>query len=141
MKIRLLIALALAAAAVVTAIVWYSLGTGDARGRPPTYAQLVAKNYRVLTPSQSRLLVRFARKVYRCVAARDSGVLSPVVSPTRITMRAPHRSARALLHLLVACDHGPPPVNGTLQARPGQILVYLPRWCLFDRKVVPVTAP
>jgi hypothetical protein len=143
MKIRLLIALALAAGAVVTAILWQSHGTGDARGRQPTYAELVAKNYRVLTPRQSRLFVRFARREYRCVSARDSGVLAPVVSPTRITMRAAHRSARQLLRLLVACEPvvGPPPASATLQARSGQILVYVPKWCLLDRKVLPVTTP
>jgi hypothetical protein len=131
-------------AAVAVAIgVLLSLDAHKAGSRAPTYAELVAKNYRVLTPSKSKLLVRFARRVYRCVAACDAGVFAPVASPTRITMRAPHRSARALLHLLVACDHavGAPPAKATLQARPGQILVYLPKWCLLDRKVLPVPTP
>ena len=100
----------------------------------PTLAELAAKNYRTLTKSESRTLVTYADHVYRCVTAHGAKVAAPVASSTRIVMSAPHRSARTLLGYLTACDDtvGPPPPNASLQARAGQILVYLPKQCLLD---------
>ncbi len=100
----------------------------------PTFAERVAKNYRILTHAESRTLVKYAASVYRCVTDHGANVGRPVSSSKRILISAPHRSARALLGYLTACDAevGPPPVNATLQARPGQILVYLPKQCLLS---------
>jgi hypothetical protein len=100
-----------------------------------TYDQLVAKNYRVLTRAQSRTLVEYAGRVHGCLAVHGgSGVARPVPSATRITMRAPGRSARELVSLMTSCDAtvGPPPANSSLQARPGEIVLYLPKQCLLD---------
>src|SRR5436189_6369123 len=86
----------------------------------PSYAQLVAENYRVLTAAQSRRLARYARAVHRCVAAHGgSFVAEPAASPTRIAMAAPGRSARELVRLLAACDAAvrPPPPRPPLPAR------------------------
>jgi hypothetical protein len=132
----------LAATVVIGVLVVLALRDRGGHGRTPSYAELVAKNYRVLTPSQSQQLVRFADKEYRCLVAHGAGVSRPVPSPTRITMSAPGLSARGLVRLLGACDRvvGPPPVKATLQARPGQVLIYLPKWCLIDPKQLPPAA-
>jgi len=49
-------------------------------------------------------------------------------------MRAPNQSARDLAQLQLACDPevGPPPSKASLQARQGQVLVYLPKRCLIN---------
>jgi hypothetical protein len=105
----------------------------DGGGRQ-TLAELAANNYRTLSRHESRLLVRFAAREYRCLVSKGLHVSAPVVSRTRITMRAPGRSARSLARLELACDPqvGPPPARATLQARDGQVLVYLPKRCLID---------
>jgi hypothetical protein len=121
--------------AVVLGVVALRLGDDDHATSRETYAELVAKNYRVLTHAQSRTLVRYADSVYGCLAAHGaSGVAPPVASATRITMRAPGRSAMALVTLMMRCDSavGPPPAKSSLQARPGMILLYLPKQCLLD---------
>ena len=127
-RLALLVALALGLAA---AIAFESSRTDDAR---PTLAELAAHNYRTLSRHDSRLLVRFAEREYRCLASKGSNVSAPVVSRTRITMRAPGKLARSLARLQLACDPqvGPPPVKAALQARDGQVLVYLPKRCLID---------
>ena len=100
----------------------------------PTLAERAAKNYRVLSKTESRVLVRYAERVYRCVVARGAKVGAPVASSTRIRMAAETLSADELLRYLTACDPevGPPPPRSSLQARNGQILVYLPKQCLLD---------
>jgi hypothetical protein len=102
-------------------------------------AQLAAKNYRTLTPRESRALVRYAQSEYRCLVAHGVDASRPVASRTRITMRAPHRSAHDLAQLELACDSevGPPPQTATLQARPGLVLVYLPKRCLMNPTELP----
>jgi hypothetical protein len=54
-------------------------------------------------------------------------------------MRVPHKAAREIVKLQMQCDPevGAPPVNGTLQARAEQILVYLPKWCLLHPTALP----
>jgi hypothetical protein len=108
----------------------------DDSSRPPTLAELAAKNYRTLSASQSRRLLQYAESEYRCVASHDSVVTAPVASRTRITMKARHRSANELVQLMTTCDPkvGPPPPGASLQARNEQILVYLPKRCLLDPK-------
>jgi hypothetical protein len=102
--------------------------------RSPTLAQLAAHNYRTLSPRESRLLVRFARREYACLASKGTHITQPAVSRTRITMRARGAAARELARLELACDSevGPPPQGATLQARAEQVLVYLPKGCLID---------
>jgi hypothetical protein len=111
---------------------------GTERTRP-TLAQLAAKNYRTLTVTQSRRLLRYAETEYRCVVAHGGTITPPVASRTRITMRARRRSARQLVRLMTACDPevGPPPRGASLQARPEQVLVYLPKRCLLNPTELP----
>jgi len=109
------------------------------RAGGPTLAQLAAKNYRVLSRDESDTLLRYAKSEHGCLVSRGAKVSSPVASRTRILMRAPNQSAHRLGQLELACDPtvGPPPSNATLQARPGQVLVYLPKRCLLDPTALP----
>jgi hypothetical protein len=127
-RLALLVTLALGLAA---ALAFDSFRADNTR---PTLAELTAHNYRTLSRHDSRLLVRFAEREYRCLVSRGLNVSVPVVSRTRIAMRAPGKSARSLARLQLACDPqvGPPPAKATLQARDGQVLVYLPKRCLID---------
>jgi hypothetical protein len=113
--LALLVTLALGLAA---AIAFESFRADDAR---PTLAELPAPNYRTVVRHESRLLVRFAEREYKCLVSKGSNVSAPVVSRTRITMRAPGKSARSLARLQLACDPqvGPPP-KAALQAREGR---------------------
>jgi len=136
---RLAFLLLLAAGLVIAlAVVWQRQ---DAQTERPTLARLVAKNYRPLSHKQARTLLRFAQSEYLCLKSRGAKVSRPVASPTRILIRAPKQSARALARLQLACDPGvgPPPAKATLQARQGQVLVYLPKWCLIDPTDLPTT--
>lgn len=139
-RLALYAALPLVAAPAVVA--WRVVhGGGDAPTRP-TYEQLVAKNYRVLTGTQSRTLVSFAAALHACLVTHGgTAVARPVASATRITMRAPGRSARELVRLLTSCDPavGPPPAKSSLQARAGEIVLYLPKQCLLDPAQVGTT--
>ena len=107
--------------------------------RPQSLVELVAKNYRKLSASQSHHLVRYARAEYRCLVKNGAKVTPPIPWPTRITMHVPNKTAREIVKLQMQCDHevGPPPANATLQARAEQILVYLPKWCLLHPSELP----
>jgi hypothetical protein len=121
-----------AATAIAFVVVLQSVREGKGPSRPPNYAELVAKNYRVLTKEQSQTLVHFASEVHRCLLAQGVKIAPPVASRTQITMQAPHQSAQALVRSMLGCDSAvdAPPANGTLQARPGRVLIYLPKQCL-----------
>jgi hypothetical protein len=110
--------------------------SNDGSPRPPTLAELAAKNYRTLSAAESRRLLRYAQHEYRCVVSHDTAIAAPVPSRTRIMMKARHRSANQLVRLMTACDPkvGPPPPGASLQARNEQILVYLPKRCLLNPK-------
>jgi hypothetical protein len=107
--------------------------------RRPTLAELAAKNYRELSPSQSHRLVLYAQAEYRCLVRNGANVTKPIPSQTRITMRVPDKTAREIVNLQMQCDPevGPPPAKATLQARMEQILVYLPKWCLLHPTELP----
>jgi len=126
------VGLAVGIALVVAILVARSAGGREST--PPTLAERVAKNYRVLSKSESRTLVRYAQRVHSCVVAHGADVAAPVASSTRITMSAPNQTAMGLLRFLERCDPevGPPPPKASLQARRGQVLVYLPKQCLLD---------
>ena len=108
--------------------------TDHANRTKPSLAELAATNYRTLSPAESRRLLRYAEIEYRCIVAHGGSVAAPVASRTRIRMAAPHRSVDELLRLMTACDPevGAPPPGASLQARAGQVLVYLPKRCLRD---------
>jgi hypothetical protein len=108
--LALLVALALG----LTAAIGFGSFRADDAG--PRLAELAAHNYRTLSRRESRLLVRFAEREYKCLVSEGSNVSAPVVSRTRITMRAPGKSARSLARLQLACDPqvGPPPAKAAL---------------------------
>ncbi len=142
MRKRWFIACGVVALGVLLATVAVLASRSGGDSSRPTLAELAAKNYRTLTKSESRTLVTYADHVYRCVTAHGAKVAAPVASSTRIVMSAPHRSARTLLGYLSACDDtvGPPPPKASLQARTGQILVYLPKQCLLSPTEVDTAA-
>jgi hypothetical protein len=108
--------------------------TGHSEVAQPSLAQLAAKNYRTLSVAESRRLLSYAETEYRCIVAHGGMITAPVASQTRITMTARGRSARQLVTVMTACDPevGRPPPGASLQARPEQVLVYLPKRCLLD---------
>lgn len=119
----------------------------SASGSPPrvvatdqaTYARLVAANYKILSAAQSQRLLRFARAEHDCLAAHSVAVGEPQAWPTRIVMSLPTGSSlRAVGKAGLACARaaGDPPAGSALQLRPGQVLVYLPKYCVLDRKTV-----
>jgi hypothetical protein len=108
------------------------------RAQPKTYAQLVAENYKVLRPEQSRRLLRFARAWHACVAAHVR-LGEPKAMPTRITMALPGSGtlpSPAVLRLGARCGErlGDPPSGSSLQFRPHVVVLYLPKRCLLDRQ-------
>jgi hypothetical protein len=108
---------------------------GHAPARQGTRAAAASANFRVLSKQESRRLIAYAQHVHRClVVHHEQGISPPIVSPTRITMPAPNRSARSLVVSLTVCEPsvGAPPPGASLQARANQILVYLPKRCLLD---------
>jgi hypothetical protein len=113
--------------------------TSDSGKRQPSLSELAAKNYRTLSVAESRRLLRYAEREYRCLVAHGETIAAPVASRTRITMTARGRSADELIRSMTACDPevGAPPPRASLQARRGQVLVYVPKRCLLDPTVVP----
>jgi hypothetical protein len=116
--------------------------TSDSGAARPSLAELAAKNYRTLSATESRRLMRYAETEYRCLVAHGTRVAAPVASRTRITMTARGLSAKELLPYMTACDPsvGAPPPRASLQARNGQVLVYLPKRCLLDPTAITSTA-
>src|SRR5207244_7356498 len=107
---------------------------GNDTGSSASVAQLAAHNYRILSRHDSRAVVRFADREYRCLASKGVNVSAPVTSRTRIAMLAPRESAASLARRQLQCDPrvGAPPARAALQARQGEVLVFLPKRCLMD---------
>jgi hypothetical protein len=123
---------ALAAALVVALVVARQHSRRTTKG--PTLVQLAATNYRTLTRHESQILLRFARNERACLSARGITISAPVATPTRITMSAPREAAQSLARATLGCEPqvGPPPRKSSLQARPDEIVVYLPKRCLMN---------
>lgn len=138
LRLPLLGILGVVLAGALTVLVFRGRDDGAHR---PSLAELAAKNYRTPSPKQSRTLVRYAEKEYRCLVEHGGAVSPPVASSTRISMQAPAQSAHELARLQLACDPevGPPPQQASLQARPGLVLVYLPKRCLLSPTELPST--
>ncbi len=146
MRRRSLIALAaLVGALLVTAFV--AVATRDrarsgGRPTPPaarSYAELVAANYRVLTPAQTQRLLRFADALYGCMSDRHASIGKPKPLGTKIELRvSPDANRESLAHAVVACGErlGGPPHGASLVLVKAAVELYLPKYCLLDRKVV-----
>jgi hypothetical protein len=133
------------AAACAIAAVGITAGCGgtDHAGRSkrtagkPSYAELVAKNYKVLTRKQTRRLLRYAEDMHSCLA-KQIRLGDPRPQRTKIVMALPAgASLRAVAQAGIACGTkvGGPPPGASLQTRKHAVLVYLPKYCILDRKV------
>jgi hypothetical protein len=134
MTARRLVVLAVAAAAPAAVLGAVLVLRHGERPHRPTLAELAATNYRTLSRAESRRLVAYADSEYRCLVSRGVRLAAPVASRTRITMRAPGWSARQLADATLPCDSevGPPPPRASLQARPHELVLYLPKRCLLN---------
>lgn len=103
-----------------------------------TYAQLAAANYKILTPTQTTRLLRYADAVYSCMSKRlDLG--RPRPSGTKIVMTLPPGvTPRAVVALSIGCARsiGDPPSDSSFQVRGDAVILYLPKYCILDKKVV-----
>jgi hypothetical protein len=102
-------------------------------------AELIAANYRVLTPAQSRRLLRFAEAFASCIAARGIDIGEPEPRDTKIVMRVPAGTdPKRAVDEGVRCGEklGDPPPGASLITRRRTIELYLPKQCLLDEKVV-----
>jgi len=106
---------------------------------PKTYQQLVAANYKVLHPRQTRRLMRFADAFRACMVAAHVPLGEPKALPTRIVMSRPAGTPLGtLLRLTPRCGAklGDPPPGSSLLLRKHAIVLFLPKRCLLDPKVV-----
>jgi hypothetical protein len=97
-KRALIDATALALLAVALAIVLLRSHDNERRAPqaalPKTYQQLVAENYKVLHPRQTRRLLHFADAFHACMVAHIP-LGAPRALPTRILMKVPAGTAVA----------------------------------------------
>ena len=108
-----------------------------------SYADLVAANFRVLTPRETRRLLGFADALHSCVTSKGIRLGSPQRLNTKIVMGLPPKVERQhLTGVVLSCGEslGGPPPGASLQTfqRSGQddsVILYLPRQCLLDPKV------
>jgi len=108
-----------------------------------TYAQLVAANYRILKPQQSTRLLRYADAAFACMSP-DLELGEPRTSPTKIVMTLPPRTKASLvLRSMGRCATtiGDPPSDSSFQFRGNAVIVYLPKYCILDKKTIARTAP
>jgi len=123
--------------------------TGDTPGKasqasgPKTYAQLVAANYRILKPQQSARLLRYADAAFSCMS-QDIELGNPRTSPTKIVMTLPSgTSPSAVIRSMGRCAAriGDPPAGSSFQLRGQAVIIYLPKYCILDKKTIARTAP
>lgn len=149
MDVRLLLPGAIVAGLVAAGGLWLfglrdaSVGVpkraGQTRHEPRTYADLVAANYKVLSPVQSRRLIRFADEFAACVVGKGVALGAPKPSPTKIVMRLPGSVTTTRIgQVTLTCAEslgGPPKDASLVQPKSGQTIeLYLPKRCLLDRK-------
>jgi hypothetical protein len=125
------------------------LTTGDMAGKASqasgkkTYAQLVAANYRILKPQQSARLLRYADDAFACMS-QDLELGDPRTSPTKIVMTLPAGAKPpAVIRSMGKCATriGDPPAGASFQLRGQAVILYLPKYCILDKKTIARTAP
>jgi hypothetical protein len=117
--------------------------TPSTAGRPSTaqhksHAQLVAANYKVLTPARTAQLLRFADAAYTSMS-KQLHLGPPKTERTRIVMAIPPGTSPATVArvgLACAASVGDPPPDASFQVRGHAVIVYLPKYCILDRKTV-----
>jgi hypothetical protein len=138
------VAVALVVIGVVLAFVLRHTGH-DAQSRPAaattpsndSQSQLVAANYKVLTPSRTRRLLTYADAAYGCLS-KVIHVTEPRAERTKIVMTLPASSSpAAALQAILMCSAkiGDPPTDSSFQVRGHKVLLYLPKYCILDKKV------
>jgi hypothetical protein len=142
----LAIAVALAVAGGVAALAMNHGGEADARkaqqtwkpGKKKTYSQLTAANYKILKPTQTTRLLEYADAAYSCMSKRlDLGKPRPL--RTKIVMALPPGATpRAVAELSATCAMtiGDPPSDSSFQVRGHAVILYLPKYCILDKKIV-----
>ncbi len=145
----LAIAVVLAAAGGVAALAMHHDGGAETqkaqKTRTPqrsagkkTSAQLTAANYKILKPKQTSRLLRYADAAYACMSKQlDLGRPRPL--RTKIVMTLPSgATAHAVAQLSAGCaiKIGDPPPNASFQVRGHAVILYLPKYCILDKKVV-----
>ena len=104
----------------------------------PAKATPIDNRFR-LSRAESLLLVDWAERFRSCMARRGVVLGAPVAHPNQIDLafvRVPAQAA--LLREVPACGDrlGGPPRKSSLQLRPGKLVLYLPKQCLLDKRVV-----
>jgi hypothetical protein len=92
-----------------------------------------------LSHAESLRLVDWAERFRSCMGRRGVVLGAPVAHPKQIDLafvRVPGRPT--LLREIPACGDalGGPPRRSSLQLRPGKLVLYLPKRCLLDKRVV-----
>ena len=104
----------------------------------PAKATPVDNRFR-LSRAESERLVAWANRFRSCMARRGVVLAAPVAHPKQIDLRIVRAPARpALMRSVPACGDalGEPPRRSSLQLRPGKLVLYLPKRCLLDKRVV-----
>jgi hypothetical protein len=103
-----------------------------------TYAQLVAANYKILKPQESARLLRYADAAFACIS-QDLELGDPRTSPTKIVMTLPSGTKPfAVIRSMGKCATriGDPPAGSSFQLRGQAVIVYLPNYCILDKKTI-----
>jgi hypothetical protein len=92
-----------------------------------------------LSRAESLRLVDWAERFRSCMGRRGVVLGAPVAHPKEIDLaivRAPARPT--LLREVPACGDGlgGPPRRSSLQLRPRKLVLYLPKQCLLDKRVI-----
>jgi hypothetical protein len=122
------------------------IATRDDSGPAPRAASTTAAASATLAGNQIRLshaeslrLVDWATRLRACVARRGVVLAAPVAHAKEIDLAIRRGPAGAALERsVIACGDalGGPPRHSSLQLRRGRLVLYLPRRCLLDKKVV-----
>jgi hypothetical protein len=112
--------------------------TQSARETNPGETISISENQRVLTPAESRRLVRWLTRLRACLEAQGVEVGELLATRKQLTLPVDRELAlRTLLRRGIACGErlGDPPPGSSLQAFRGRLILYLPRACILDSKV------
>jgi hypothetical protein len=104
-----------------------------------TYAELVAANYKILKPEQKKRLLDFADAAYACMSRRFA-LGRPKPSPTKIVMALPKgvKGFTVGQYEVMKCARtiGDPPAGSSFVVRGHNMILYLPKYCILDKKTV-----
>jgi hypothetical protein len=103
-----------------------------------TYAELVAANYKILKPRQTRRLLEYADAAYACLS-KELDLGTPKISAKKIVMALPNGSTPAAVvkvSLRCAAKIGDPPPDASFQVRSHAVLLYVPKRCILDKRTV-----